>query len=81
MSPARQIELLKLLSRIQKNGQGQVIMATHSPLLMALPGAALWAMTRGGLEPTTLRQTSHYEIYRSFLEAPEAFIDEQLDDS
>lgn len=80
LSPSRQVELLKLLARIQRNGQAQVIMATHSPLLMALPGAALWAITRGGLEPTTFRQTSHFEIYRSFFEAPEAFVAEELDD-
>lgn len=81
LSPSRQIELLQLLARIQKDGQGQVIMATHSPLLMALPGAALWAITRSGLEPTTLRQTTHYEIYRAFLDHPEAFVQEQLDES
>jgi predicted ATPase len=80
LSPSRQIELLKLLVKIQKNGQGQVIMATHSPLLMAMPGAALWAITRGGLELTTVRQTSHFEIYRSFFEAPEGFIDAYLDE-
>jgi predicted ATPase len=80
LSPSRQVELLQLLSRIQKNGQGQVIIATHSPLLMALPGAALWAITRGGLEPTTFRQTSHYDIYRSFFENPETFLGEHLDD-
>jgi hypothetical protein len=28
-----------------------------------------------------LRDTSHYSIYRSFLEAPELFIDEQLEDT
>jgi predicted ATPase len=80
LSPSRQVELLKLLTRIQKNGQAQVIMATHSPLLMALPGAALWGITRGGLEPTTLHQTSHYEIYRSFVESPETFLEEHLDE-
>ena len=79
LSPSRQVELLKLIARIKKDGQGQVIMATHSPLLMALPGAALFSMTRGEIVPTTLRETSHFAIYREFAEAPEAFIEEQLD--
>jgi len=36
LSPARQIEFLKLLRRMESSCQ--VIMATHSPLLMAFPG-------------------------------------------
>jgi predicted ATPase len=80
LSPARQIELLKIFKRIQKSGQSQVIMATHSPLLMALPGATLLAITRGGFEPITFRQTSHFDIYRAFIEDPEAYLEERLDE-
>jgi predicted ATPase len=80
LSPARQIELMKILKRVRREGQGQIIMATHSPLLMAFPGAELLEIKRDRLEPTELRDTSHYSIYRSFLEAPELFIDEQLED-
>jgi predicted ATPase len=35
LSPSRQIEFLKLLQRMDKSGICQVIMATHSPMLMA----------------------------------------------
>src|SRR3979490_1891137 len=40
LSPSRQIEFLKLLRRMDASRICQVIMATHSPMLMAYPGAA-----------------------------------------
>ncbi len=41
LSPSRQIEFLKLLRAMERSGICQVIMATHSPLLMAYPQARL----------------------------------------
>src|SRR5207237_10685424 len=41
LSPARQIEFLKLMRRMDEAGHCQVLMATHSPVLMAYPGATL----------------------------------------
>ena len=37
LSPARQIEFLKLMRRMENIGHCQIIMATHSPMLMAYP--------------------------------------------
>ena len=37
LSPSRQIEFLKLMRRMEDIGHCQVIMATHSPMLMAYP--------------------------------------------
>src|ERR1700720_1053432 len=39
LSPARQIEFLKLMRRMDNSGNCQLIMATHSPMLMAYPNA------------------------------------------
>jgi predicted ATPase len=41
LSPSRQVTFLKLLHAMQRSGICQVIMATHSPLLMAYPAAQL----------------------------------------
>src|SRR4029077_7561223 len=49
LSPARQMEFLKLLHRMDRSGHCQVIMATHSPLLMAYPGARLLGLTKHAL--------------------------------
>src|SRR5882757_7378077 len=60
LSPARQFDFLKLLRCMEEGGQTQVIMATHSPLLMALPGARLLRMDKYGVEPVALEDTDHF---------------------
>jgi predicted ATPase len=75
LSPLRQIEFLKLLKRMQMSGKSQVIMATHSPMLMALPGATLLHITRGGLAPTRVEDTEHFRLMRDFCKDPELFIE------
>jgi predicted ATPase len=81
LSPQRQIEFLKLLNEIKRASQAQVIIATHSPLLMAFPGASLCEIKRDRLDPIQFRQTSHYEIYRAFFENPERYIRQALEDN
>lgn len=78
LSPARQLDLLALLSRLQTTATAQVIMATHSPLLMALPGARLLQIKRFGLEEVDFRQTRHFRLYESFTRDPLAFVAEAL---
>src|ERR1700757_1559011 len=41
LSPARQMEFLKLMRRMEESTICQVVMATHSPMLMAYPNACL----------------------------------------
>jgi predicted ATPase len=48
LSPARQIEFLKLMRRMEESTICQVVMATHSPVLMAYPGARLLRLTKYG---------------------------------
>ena len=78
LSPSRQIEFLKLLHRMHAIGHCQVIMATHSPVLMAYPNATLLRLTRGGLDPISLRSTDHYRMMRAFCEDPEGFVEDAL---
>ena len=78
LSPKRQIDLLKVLQRIQKEGNAQVIMATHSPILMALPGAELLQISHLGLEVIDFRETSHFRLYRDFVNAPDQFLEQVL---
>jgi predicted ATPase len=78
LSPSRQIMFLKLLARMDRSQQSQVIMATHAPLLMAYPGAQLLLLSKGGLEPITLAQTEHFKLTRAFCADPAAFIGEVL---
>ncbi|QGM96476.1 AAA family ATPase [Methylocystis parvus] len=79
LSPRRQIEFLKLLRRMEESGVCQVIMATHSPLLMAHKGATLLGLDRGGLRPITLRETRHFTLLRNFCADPEGFVEAMLE--
>ncbi|RVD51423.1 AAA family ATPase [Mesorhizobium sp. M7A.F.Ca.ET.027.03.2.1] len=78
LSPTRQIELLKMLRRMDQSGTAQVIMATHSPLLMACPGARLFRISRFGLDPTDFSDTDHFRMMRDFCTDPQAFMEEAL---
>lgn len=80
LSPARQIEFLKLLRRMDRLGQCQVIMATHAPILMAYPGARLLGLTKYGLDPVTLEQTQHFRLIREFCLDPATFVETMMEE-
>jgi len=78
LSPRRQLELLGLLAEVGRRANAQVIMATHSPLLMAVPGARLLEITRFGIEERDYRETDNFRIMREFTNDPEHFVEEAL---
>ena len=80
LSPKRQLELLYVLQDIQSRAVSQVIMATHSPILMAAPGAEILEITRHGLAPVALEDTAHFKLYRAFVADPEGFVEDALAD-
>ncbi len=78
LSPRRQLELLRILHRVQTTAVSQVIMATHSPILMALPGATVLEVTRHSIAPVDYRETAHFRLYREFPADPEGLVAEAL---
>lgn len=80
LSPSRQVLFLRLLHRMAQGGQCQVLMATHSPLLMAYPGARLLRLSKHGLEPTELEQTDHFRLIRQFIADPTEFVTSALEE-
>jgi predicted ATPase len=75
LSPSRQIEFLKLMRRMDDVGYCQVLMATHSPLLMAYPNATLLRLTKYGLEQVAVQDTDHYKAMREFCDDPKGFVE------
>ena len=75
LSPARQMEFLKLMRRMEQSTICQIVMATHSPMLMAYPNARLLRLSKYGLEPVTVEQTDHYKVMREFCEDPAGFVE------
>jgi len=80
LSPSRQIEFLKLMRRMDRSGICQVIMATHSPIIMAYPGACLLRLSKYGLDLVTVEDTDHYRLMREFWADPAAFIATMLEE-
>src|ERR1700723_2574395 len=78
LSPSRQMEFLKLLYRMEESTICQIVMATHSPMLMAYPNARLLRLSKYGLDLVTVEQTDHYKVLREFCDDPAGFVEAVL---
>jgi predicted ATPase len=77
LSPASQIEFLQLLQQLEVGGRTQFIIATHSPILLAYPGAQIFAFDHAQIKEVQYEETSHYRIYKRFMQDPQAFLGPQ----
>jgi predicted ATPase len=68
LSPRSQLELLEILTNVGNGGKAQFIIATHSPLLLACPGAVLYSFDAVPVRAVPYEETGHYRIYKSFME-------------
>jgi predicted ATPase len=73
LSPKRQLSVLVILQRLLAE-KSQVIMATHSPILMGFPGATIYEVGSKGLEKVEYEQTDHFRITRDFLNSRERML-------
>lgn len=72
LSPTRQLAFLRILRDLDHAGQTQIVMATHSPILMAYPGAQLLYVSEdGSLRETRYDETGHFATMKHFLADPE----------
>jgi predicted ATPase len=75
LSPSRQMEFLKLMRRMDEAGYCQLVMATHSPILMAYPNATLLRLSKYGLDPVRVQDTDHFRAMREFCDDPQGFVE------
>jgi predicted ATPase len=80
LSPSRQMEFLKLMRRMEQSTICQIVMATHSPMLMAYPNARLFRLSKYGLEPVVVEQTDHYKVMREFCTDPAGFVEAVIEE-
>ena len=73
LSPLRQLTLLAEINRLIKCNS-QFIIATHSPMLLAYPGAVIYQITQDGIETIDYEDCEHYQLSRQFLENPKQFM-------
>ena len=66
LSPSSQVALLKLLQELEAESHAQFIMATHSPILLAYPGAQIFSFDSPCIEEVEYEETAHYKLYKQF---------------
>ncbi|MFO0986244.1 MAG: hypothetical protein U1F37_02615 [Alphaproteobacteria bacterium] len=71
--PQRQLAFQQLMAEWRDSGTVQAVFATHSPILMSLPGADVLWLDENGLRPIRPEETPHWRIYKAFLANPRRF--------
>jgi predicted ATPase len=61
-------------------GGAQFIVATHSPILLAFPGAEILQLTQDGIASVPYDQAESVELTKSFLDSPQRFFRHLLAD-
>jgi predicted ATPase len=67
LSPSRQLYLLAQIHRLVEQRRCQIVLSTHSPILMSYPGALLYRLSSAGIENVKLSETEHFTLTRDFL--------------
>jgi predicted ATPase len=73
LSFSSSLRLLALMHDLGDNGS-QVICATHSPILAALPGAQLLQIGEDGIQPVDWHDLDLVDHWRRFLNRPDAYL-------
>jgi predicted ATPase len=77
LSPQRQITMLSVLRNLLHNNEEiQFLIATHSPILLAYPGAQILSFDDGAIHEITYRETNAYKVVARFVARPEVYIRE-----
>jgi predicted ATPase len=79
LSPSRQMTLLTEIKRLSDKNS-QFIIATHSPILLAYPGAVIYEISEEGVKRVKYEECEHYTIMKQFIEQPSRMIHYLLDE-
>ncbi len=81
LSPQRQLSFLQIIHHLESPGHAQFLIATHSPIILAYPGAVLFSLDGDTIREIAYRETDHYIVTRDFLNAPERYFRHLFDAS
>ncbi|HYO87568.1 MAG TPA: AAA family ATPase [Candidatus Limnocylindrales bacterium] len=79
LSPTRQFALMLLIKTMLAQ-HVQCIIATHSPILLAYPGAAIWSFDGGAIHPVAYDEVESVQLTRDFLNHPATFLRQLMDE-
>ena len=75
LSPQRQLSFLVLLHELLANNDNvQLVIATHSPILLAYPGAQIFSFDGGEIHQINYRESQPFQLASRFVAAPERYI-------
>lgn len=66
LSPMRQLAALAAIHNLVQE-ESQFIIATHSPILLAYPGAKILEFSHSGIKEVAYEETEHYVVTKDFL--------------
>lgn len=69
LSPAKQRELASFIADSARFFGCQIVMATHSPFLLAIPGAVVWDLDARPAAVRKWTELEHVRAYRDFFES------------
>ena len=78
LSPQRQLALLIELIRLEQHGS-QIILATHSPILLGAPGAEILSFDDDGIHPTAYEDTESCRVTKTFVNGRESLLAKLFD--
>ena len=67
LSPLRQMSMLTRIHDLVRENS-QLIIATHSPIIMAYPDAKIYEFSEHGIHERKLEETNHYTIMKQFFD-------------
>lgn len=73
LSPLKQIAFIAMMKEMVEQN-AQFIIATHSPILMAYPGATIYSFDQSPITEVDYEQLEHVNLTRDFLNRPEQFL-------
>ena len=73
LSPQSQLALIAMIFEMTAQ-DAQFVIATHSPILLAFPGATIYSCDSVPLAPVRYEELDHVTITRDFLNEPERYL-------
>ena len=79
LSPQRQMSALTLIHMLVRR-RSQLIISTHSPILMAYPNSQIYLLTKTGIKKIAYTETEHFQVTQAFLNRHEQMLKVLLED-
>ncbi|HNO94360.1 MAG TPA: AAA family ATPase [Anaerolineales bacterium] len=73
LSPSRQLSFLSALRQMVEE-EAQFIIATHSPIILAYPGAQIFSFQNGAIKQVQYEELEHVQLTKDFLNNPQSYL-------